>query len=47
MRAKALPVRFWHARQWHIEIRSGSPSQEMLSWPHEHEAVRMRASIAS
>jgi hypothetical protein len=22
---KALPVRFWHARQWQTDMRTGSP----------------------
>src|SRR3954468_11875643 len=31
---KALPVRFWHALQWHMDTRTGSPSQVAVSPPH-------------
>jgi hypothetical protein len=36
-----LPVLFWQARQWHIETRTGSPSQVALSWPQLQEATRV------
>src|SRR5918999_5381949 len=36
----ALPVRRWHARQWHIEIRTGSPSATRLSCPQLQAAWR-------
>jgi hypothetical protein len=29
---KAPPVRRWQARQWQIEMRSGSPSTVTRSW---------------
>jgi hypothetical protein len=38
--AKMLPVRFWHARQWQMEMRTGSPSQVRRSCPQLHDAVR-------
>jgi len=38
---KALPVRCWQARQWHIETRSGSPVQSMVSWPQQQDARRL------
>jgi hypothetical protein len=37
---KALPVRRWQAKQWHIEIRTGSPSAVSWSCPQEQEALR-------
>jgi hypothetical protein len=37
---KALPVRFWQARQWQADTRTGSPVAVALSWPQRHEAVR-------
>jgi hypothetical protein len=37
--AKTLPVRRWHARQWHTPTPRGSPSTSMRSWPQEHEAL--------
>ena len=37
---KTLPVRFWQALQWHIEMRTGSPSQVTLSFPQLHEPAR-------
>jgi hypothetical protein len=37
---KMLPVRRWQSRQWHIEIRTGSPSTVMRSWPQAHVASR-------
>src|SRR5919198_4058631 len=36
----ALPVRRWHARQWHMEIRIGSPSAVRVSCPQLQEASR-------
>src|ERR687895_325612 len=38
---KALPVRRWHARQWHIEMRTGSPSVTRLSCPQLQAAWRV------
>ena len=35
-----LPVRRWHAWQWHIETRIGSPDTLAVSWPQLQEAVR-------
>src|SRR6476646_1408917 len=37
---KALPVRCWQARQWHIEIRTGSPSTVTVSCPQLQAARR-------
>jgi hypothetical protein len=37
---KALPVRFWHARQWQTDTRTGSPVTLTLSCPQRQEAVR-------
>src|SRR5438046_1009692 len=34
-----LPVRFWHARQWQIETRTGSPSHATESWRQAQVAV--------
>jgi quinol monooxygenase YgiN len=31
-----LPVRRWHARQWHRETCAGSPEQLAVSCPHTH-----------
>src|SRR5436190_9149416 len=39
---KALPVRRWQAWQWHIEIRTGSPSAVTRSWPQLQAASRVR-----
>src|SRR5919204_1472941 len=36
----ALPVRRWQARQWHMEIRIGSPSAVRVSCPQLQEASR-------
>src|SRR5919197_64707 len=36
----ALPVRRWQARQWHMEIRIGSPSAVSVSCPQLQEASR-------
>ena len=33
-----LPVRRWQSRQWHIEIRTGSPSQVRRSCPQMQDA---------
>ena len=30
---KRPPVRRWHPKQWHMEMRAGSPSMVRLSWP--------------
>src|SRR5690348_2130119 len=38
---KALPVRRWQAWQWHIEIRTGSPSAATRSWPQLQAASRV------
>src|SRR5439155_7563940 len=38
---KALPVRRWQARQWHIEIRTGSPSAVRRSCPQLQAASRL------
>lgn len=27
------PVRRWHSKQWHMEMRAGSPSMVRFSWP--------------
>lgn len=35
-----LPVRRWQARQWHIEMRTGSPSHVTFSCPQLHCACR-------
>src|SRR5258708_38821131 len=40
-----LPVRFWHSRQWHIETRTGSPSQFARSCPQEQVATRRVMSL--
>jgi uncharacterized protein len=34
-----LPVRRWHARQWHRETCAGSPEQLAVSCPHTHAAI--------
>ena len=34
-----LPIRRWHARQWHNEIRAGSPEHLAASCPHTHAAI--------
>src|SRR5262249_43808238 len=39
--AKRLPVRFWHSRQWQIEIRTGSPVTVTRNCPQEQDAVRV------
>jgi hypothetical protein len=31
-------VRFWHARQWQIETRTGSPRVRTTSFPQLHVA---------
>ena len=37
-----LPVRFWHSKHWHRDMRSGSgPSDATLSFPQLHEALRV------
>lgn len=36
-----LPVRFWHSRQWHMEMRTGSPSHVRRSCPQLHDATRL------
>src|SRR5262245_55979621 len=41
LKLKALPVRRLQARQWHTEIRTGSPAQVAESWPQEHSARRV------
>src|SRR5262249_27539875 len=38
--ANALPVRCWHAKQWHTEIRTGSPSVSTESAPQLQAARR-------
>src|SRR5258708_39497800 len=38
---KALPVRRWQARQWHMEIRIGSPSAVRRSCPQLQAASRV------
>jgi hypothetical protein len=38
--AKTLPVRFWHSRQWQMEMRTGSPSHVRRSCPQLHDATR-------
>src|SRR5215510_4487420 len=35
------PVRRWHSKQWHMEIRAGSPSMARLSWPQLQVARRL------
>jgi hypothetical protein len=35
------PVRRWHSRQWHMEMREGSPSMVRWSWPQLQAARRM------
>src|SRR5262245_23439852 len=35
------PVRRWHSKQWHIEMRTGSPSTMRLSWPQLQAARRV------
>lgn len=40
LRAKTLPVRFWHARQWQTEIRTGSPRTWAVSFPQLQVAIR-------
>src|SRR5919201_3325190 len=39
--ANALPVRRWQARQWHTEIRTGSPSTVRRSCPQLQAASRV------
>jgi hypothetical protein len=39
--ANTLPVRRWHARQWQIEIRTGSPSVVSESCPQLQAACRV------
>jgi len=34
------PVRRWHAMQWHIEIRTGSPVHVMRKAPQQQAATR-------
>jgi hypothetical protein len=38
---KTLPVRFWQALQWQMDIRTGSPTQVTLSFPQLHDALRV------
>src|SRR3954452_11135733 len=38
---KALPVRRWQAKQWHMEIRIGSPSAVSRSCPQLQAASRV------
>lgn len=38
---KTLPVRRWQARQWHIEMRTGSPSVESRSCSQLQAAFRV------
>jgi hypothetical protein len=38
---KAMPVLYWHTRQWHIETRIGSPVQSTVSWPQQQVACRV------
>src|SRR5215467_13904918 len=35
------PVRRWHSKQWHMEMRAGSPSMVRLSSPHLQLARRL------
>jgi hypothetical protein len=37
----AMPVFRLQARQWHTEIRKGSPEHVAESWPHGHSARRV------
>jgi hypothetical protein len=36
----ALPVRFWHSRQWHSETLRGLPTQLAVRPPQAHVASR-------
>src|SRR6185369_11401634 len=35
-----LPVRRWHARQWHTDTRTGSPTTCACNCPQLHAATR-------
>jgi len=37
----ALPVRFWHCKQWHKEMEEGSPTHLTESWPQAQVASRV------
>src|SRR5262249_39801676 len=34
-------VRRWHSKQWHMEMRTGSPSNARWSWPQLQAARRV------
>ena len=38
------PVLFWHAKQWHMDIRIGSPRHVTLNRPQQQEAIRILTS---
>jgi hypothetical protein len=35
------PVRRWHSKQWHMEMRTGSPSIVRWNWPQLQAARRV------
>jgi hypothetical protein len=45
--ANTLPVRFWQARQWQMETRTGSPRVWTTRFPQRQVALRVVMNFAS